>query len=102
MSVVFRFISLILIVVAIALLGADIITSLEHGGQITVRSIDQVWAILGKGGDVAFKSWVGRNFPSFLASWTYSVMALPGWGVTGVVGVILAFLFGRRAGPQED
>ncbi|HUJ02447.1 MAG TPA: hypothetical protein VLW75_02335 [Rhizomicrobium sp.] len=102
MSVVFRFISLILIVVAIALLGADIVTSLEHGGQITVRSIDQVWAILGKGGDAAFKSWVGRNFPSFLASWTYSVMALPGWGVTGVVGVILAFLFGRRAGPQED
>ena len=102
MSVVFRFISLILIVVAIALLGADIVTSLEHGGQITVRSIDQVWAILGKGGDAAFKSWVGRNFPSFLASWTYSVMALPGWGVTGVVGVILAFLFGRRSGPQED
>jgi hypothetical protein len=101
MSVAFRFVSLILIVVAIMLLGADIVTSLEHGGQITVRSIDQVWAILGKGGDEAFKSWIGRNFPTFLASWTYSVMALPGWGVTGVIGVILAFLFGRRSGPSE-
>jgi len=102
MSVALRFISLILIAVAIMLLGADIITSLEHGGQITVRSIDQVWAIVDKAGDAGFKSWIGRNFPSFLASWTYSVMALPGWGVTGVIGVILAFLFGRKLGPHED
>ncbi len=102
MFVALRFISLILIVFAIMLLGADIVTSLEHGGQITVRSIDQVWAILDKAGDAGFKSWIGRSFPTFLAGWTYSVMALPGWGVTGVIGVILAFLFGRRAGPHDD
>lgn len=102
MYVALRFISLILIATAIMLLGADIITSLEHGGQITVRSIDQVWALVGKGGDAAFKSWVDRHFPAFLAGWTYSVMALPGWGVTGVIGVILAFLFGRKLGPHED
>ncbi len=101
MFVALRFISLILIVVAIMLLGADIVTSLEHGGQITVRSVDQVWALLGKGGDAAFKSWVDKHFPAFLAGWTYSTMALPGWGVSGVIGVILAFLFGRKLGPSE-
>lgn len=102
MYVALRFISLVLIVIAIMLLGADIITSLEHGGQIAVRSIDQVWAIVGRGGDAAFKSWVDKHFPAFLAGWTYSVMALPGWGVSGVIGVILAFLFGRKLGPHED
>jgi hypothetical protein len=102
MFIALRFVSLILIVIAIMLLGADIITSLEHGGQITVRSIDQAWALVSKAGDAGFKSWIDRNFPSFLAGWTYSVMALPGWGVSGVIGVILAFLFGRKAGPHDD
>ncbi|HEV2562161.1 MAG TPA: hypothetical protein VGT78_08450 [Rhizomicrobium sp.] len=97
MYVVLRFLSLILIVVALMLLGADIVTSLEHGGQITVRSIEQVWAILDKSGVDAFKGWAGKSFPAI-----YSVLALPGWAVTGVLGVILAFLFGRRAGPHEN
>jgi len=97
MYVVLRFLSLILIVVALMLLGADVVTSLEHGGQITVRSIGQVWAILDKSGAEAFKAWASSSMP-FMGS----VLALPGWAVTGVLGVILAFLFGRRSGPHED
>ena len=30
----------------------------------------------------------------------YSFLSSPGWGITGVVGVILAFVFGRRLGPE--
>ena len=100
MYVALRFLSLILIVIALMLLGADIVTSLEHGGQITVRSIEQVWAIFSKPGVEAFKAWAEKSFPA--PGWIFSVLSLPGWAVTGVIGVILAFLFGRHHIPVED
>ncbi len=41
-----RLVSLVLIVTALFLLGADMITSLDRGGQLTVRSLGQVWALV--------------------------------------------------------
>ena len=38
--------------------------------------------------------------PQPLPGWIYSLMGLPAWGITGVLGVILAFLFGRK--PAEE
>ncbi len=96
MLVALRFLSLFLVVIALMLLGADVLTSLEKGGEITVRSIDQVWDIIDKAGDVSFKAWMARTLPGFLASAMNAVLALPGWAVFGVIGVILSFLFGRR------
>ncbi|MBU6445354.1 MAG: hypothetical protein KGR48_15745 [Alphaproteobacteria bacterium] len=95
MAVLFRFISLILIVVALMLLGADIVSSLEKN-EITVRTIEQVWALLGKGGLAVFKAWVQVALPGPLRNWVYSVLNMWAFGVSGVLGVILAFLFGRR------
>ena len=43
MAVVMRLISLILIVTALMLLGADAVTSLERGGDLTVRSLGTIW-----------------------------------------------------------
>ena len=48
MFVILRLVSLILIVAALMLLGADAVTSLENGGEIIVRSLDQVWALFDK------------------------------------------------------
>jgi hypothetical protein len=96
MAVFMRLLSLILVVAALMLLGADAVTSLEKGGEITVRSLDQVWALFDKAGPIAFKAWLGHTLPSPVPSWIGAVLALPGWAVTGVPGVILAFLFGRR------
>lgn len=95
MSIAFRFVSLILIVAALMLLGADIVTSLEKG-EVTVRTIDQVWALLCKDSLVAFKSWIGATLPPFLAGWVYRLLGMWAWGVVGVLGIVLAFLFGRR------
>ncbi len=95
MAVLFRFISLILIVVALMLLGADVVTSLEKN-EITVRTIEQVWALAGKGGLTAFKAWVQAALPGPLPNWIYSILNMWAFGVSGVLGVILAFLFGRR------
>lgn len=100
MIVLLRVISLILVVSALMLLGADAVTSLERGGAITVRSVDQIWALFDKDSVDAFKSWCQVSLPGPLPYWVFSALALPGWGVTGVLGVILAFLFGRKLGPE--
>jgi hypothetical protein len=99
-AVALRFVSLVLVVVALLLLGADLITSLDKGGQVTVRSVDQVWAVLGPSSIGAFKAWLEHSLPAPIPRWTYSVLALPAWALSGVLGVVLAFLFGRHA-PQQ-
>lgn len=99
MSVLLRLISLILIVAALLFLGADAVTSLERGGDLTVRSLGTIWGQLHQPSLDASKSWV-QNHAEFMAQAVYSALALPAWAVTGVIGVILAFVFGRRLGPE--
>ena len=95
MFVLLRLISLILVVSAIMLLGADLVTSLENN-KILVRSLDQVWALADKSAMLGFHAWCDHHLPGFLARGITAVFGLPGWGVTGVPGIVLAFLFGRR------
>ena len=99
MAVFMRLISLILIVTALLLLGADAVTSLEKGGELTVRSLDTVWQLVNPGSLFWLKTWLHDHAPA-AAQPVYSFLASPGWGVTGVIGVILAFVFGRRLGPE--
>ncbi len=99
MTILMRLIALILIVCALLLLGADAVTSLEKSGEITVRSLGTIWALFDAGSLNAFKSWV-QNHAAFMEQAVYSSLALPGWAVTGVIGVILAFIFGRKLGPE--
>ena len=96
MFVVLRLISLILVVSALMLLGADIVTSLENGGKIMVRSLDQVFALFDKAGAPAFHVWINAHLPGFLARTVGGLLGLWGWAVLGVPGIVLAFLFGRR------
>jgi hypothetical protein len=95
MLVLLRLISLILVVAAIMLLGADLVTSLENN-KIMVRSLDQVWALADKSAMLGFHAWCDHHLPGFLAHGIAAAFGLPGWGVTGVPGIVLAFLFGRR------
>ena len=97
MGLALRFVSLVLIVIALMLLGADMVASLQRGGQIAVHSIDQVWGVLSASSIAGAKAWVSHTLPSPLPDWFYSVLALPAWALTGVLGVVIAFLFGRRA-----
>ncbi len=99
MAVLMRLISLVLIVIALMLLGADAVSSLERQGELTVRSLGTIWGILHQHSLDAFKSWI-QNHAAFMAQAVYSSLALPGWAATGVLGVILAFVFGRRIGPE--
>lgn len=99
MAVLLRLVSLILIVIALMLLGADALTSLEKGGALTVRSLDTVWAILDPHSLTLFKVWL-HDHARFAAQPVYSFLSSPGWGVTGVVGVILAFVSGKRPASE--
>ena len=99
MAVLMRLVSLILIVIALMLLGADAVTSLERGGELTVRNLGTVWGLLHPVSLNGFKDWIQNHAPA-LAHAVYSFLALPGWAATGVLGVILAFVFGRRLGPE--
>jgi hypothetical protein len=98
MTVFMRLIALFLVVSALLLLGADAVTSLEKGGEITVRSLDMIWSMLDKPDLDSFKAWIQNNASS-MAQGVYSALALPGWAVTGVLGVLVAFIFGRKHGP---
>lgn len=100
MAIFLRLVSLLLIVIALLLLGADAVSSLERGGDVTVRSLGTVWALLDLGSLAAAKSWIQNHAPGFVTQSFYSLLAMPGWGFTGVIGVILAFVFGRKLGPE--
>ena len=99
MTILMRLVSLILIVAALVFLGADTVSSLEGRGDLTVRSLNTIWSMLDAQGLNAFKNWV-QNMSPAMAQALYSALALPAWAVTGVLGVILAFVFGRRLGPE--
>ena len=97
MFVILRLISLVLIIAALILLGADAISSLENGGKIIVRSLDQIWTLANKPGVEAFHAWLDRHLPTLFAHGIEAIFTLPGWAATGVPGAVLAFLFGRRS-----
>jgi hypothetical protein len=99
MLVILRLLSLVLVVAALMILGGDITTSLERGGEITVRSFNEVWELFSKTGPQGLKVWADHALPGPLSNWLQVVLALPAGFVTGVTGVVLAFLFGRRSGP---
>jgi hypothetical protein len=99
LTVLMRLIALVMIVAALVLLGADALTSLEKGGEITVRSLGLIWSIVHPGSLAAFKDWAQHSAP-FLAQTIYSALAMPGWGLIGVVGVLIAFIFGRKHGTE--
>jgi hypothetical protein len=95
MHTALRLSSLGLIAITLILLGADLIASLEKGGEITVRSVDQVWAMFSADGPAAFGVWADHHWPPIALHALQTVLTLPGWAVTGVPGVILNFVSGR-------
>jgi hypothetical protein len=95
-----RLVSLVLICVALMLLGADLISTLEHGGDVVIRSLDHVWTAVNINSIDGVKSWLEHNAPHAVTHAIESFLATPGWAAFGVLGVVLAFLFGRRTAME--
>jgi hypothetical protein len=86
---------LILLGLALMLLGADMVTSLEHPGQITLRSFLDVWAIFDKDALAAFSAWLSDTLPSWGAGAALAVLGIPAWSI-GFVGVLITFFAGHK------
>jgi hypothetical protein len=95
--VVFRWLSLTLIVLALMLLGADIISSLEAGSGVVVRSLDKVFLLFG----LDAKPWIQTRFSSGFANAFLAVLSSPGWATLGIVGVVLALIVPSRREKRQ-
>ena len=92
-----RLVSLVLIIIGLMLLGADLISTLERGGGVVIRSLDHDWTAMHRESIDGFKTWLEHRTPQPVSHGIESFLATPGWAVFGVLGVVLAFLFGRRS-----
>lgn len=95
MRIVLNYLGLFLVAIALMLLGADMVTSLEHQGQITVRSFQDVWAMFDHASVAAANAWMTTHLPGFLAGAVQSVLHIPAWSI-GVVGVVITFVAGHK------
>lgn len=87
-----RLISLVLIVLALMLLGADIVSTLEMPGKIVVRSFDHILMLL----HADAVPWVQMNLPPWLASASLAVLSSPCWAIFGILGVVLSLITPTR------
>ncbi|MEL6213174.1 MAG: hypothetical protein AAFY22_13180 [Pseudomonadota bacterium] len=83
----FRFIAWLLVSLAIALLGADAVTSLETGAPV-VRSTADIMALFGADGAA-----IASAAPGGVAKALATMLGLPLWAITGVIGVVLTLVF---------
>lgn len=83
----FRFIAWVLVALAIALLGADGVASLESGEPV-MRSTQQILELIGINGGA-----ITENSPGGVSQALGTIMGLPLWGVIGLIGVVLTLIF---------
>ena len=83
----FRFIAWVLVAIAVALLGADGVSSLESGEPV-MRSTADVLALFGLDG-----AGIVENAPGGVSQALGAVLGVPLWGVLGVIGIVLTLIF---------
>ncbi len=91
--VVFRFVAVVLIVLGLMLLGADVVSMLERGGEPHLRTLAEVWALFSASGVEAFRTWIAQDFPAPFPDGIATILDLPAFAALLVLGVALAFLF---------
>ena len=94
MRTFFNYFALLLVGLGLMLLGADLVTSLEHQ-EITLRSFLEVWAMVNKGAVAHFTAWINQATPSYVAGAIFGALSIPAWSV-GVIGMVIAFLTGHK------
>jgi hypothetical protein len=85
---IIRWFSLVLMVIALMLLGADVVNTLEKHGELVMRSLEQILMLFA----IDSKLWVQTNLPPQLANVCILIIGWPSWLTFGVLGVILALI----------
>ena len=96
--VIFRFIGLLLVVIALMFLGADVVSSFEHGvdlwsgdfSNMVVRSLGDMLALV----HADIRPWIEQTLPSPVSDWLMTALSWPSWLDTGVLGLALGFIGG--------
>ena len=83
----FRFIAWVLVALAVGLLGADGVSSLETGEPV-MRTTEEIMALLGVNGGA-----IAENSPGGVAQAMSTILGLPLWAVIGLVGLVLTLIF---------
>jgi hypothetical protein len=89
---ILRLISILLIIFAVMLLGADVVSALEQTDEMIPRSLNHILMICGF--DAA--EWFAQNLPLQFAHVCITVVSWPGWAVIGVPAVVLRLLTAGR------
>ena len=97
---IIRWLSVVLIVISLMLLGADVVNTLEKHGELVIRSLETIIMIFGYDAKGAIQG----NFPPQLANVCLAVIAWPGWLTIGGLGVVMAVIApqprsARRSAP---
>jgi hypothetical protein len=95
--IVFRLIGFTLIVLALMLLGADLVSTLEKNGDTVIRSLDQILLLL----RADPKPWLQQQLSPSFANAAFVVLSWPGWAVLGIIGVILGMLGAGHREPRS-
>ncbi|MFQ5563939.1 MAG: hypothetical protein ACE5FO_10270 [Parvularculaceae bacterium] len=83
----FRFIAWVLVAIAVALLGADGVTSLETGEPV-MRTTAEILGLLGVDG-----IGLAEKAPGGVSQAISTLMGAPLWAVIGLIGVVLTLVF---------
>ncbi len=96
---IFRVISVFLIVIALMLLGADVVSSLEQtSGGTVVRSFSHILMLCGF--DAAL--WFAQVLPPQFAQIGIGIVSMPGWGVMGFLGALLGLMSASRSARRPS
>lgn len=94
MMIGLRLLALCLIVIALALLGIDAISSLQHGA-IRLHSLEQLLDVAAPALPAHIRDWAADVLPHPLAVLVRGLLASWAWALFGVAGVFMAFVCGR-------
>ncbi|MDE2465823.1 MAG: hypothetical protein KGO02_19225 [Alphaproteobacteria bacterium] len=94
MMIGFRVLALCLIVFALLFLGADALSSLQHG-TIRLHSLAQLLDAAAPHAAHGIRTWAADVLPGPLARLVHGLLASWAWALFGVAGVLIAFVSGR-------
>lgn len=83
----FRFIAWLLVSIAVALLGADAVSSLEQGEPV-IRTTAEILGLIGVNA-----AGIVEASPGGVARALQTLFDLPLWAIVGLIGVVLTLVF---------
>lgn len=91
------FLGLLLTAAALIFLGADLISTLQSGGEPALRSIADIWSCFDASGPAHVLNWTGQHIPAARPA-ADMILNLYAWLLCGPAGVLLIFF----AGPKPE